>query len=318
MCEISEYKEIVSVKDNMVDRIRSLYKIYRDASGVNEPSDKQKNYIRMLCNLKVSKGTMFSAEIDDFVVFQICKSYLSYERFNSNIGWYEIGLHWSSIVSGLRRETPLDRNSLELLQSVYNLEEVRSGETIENWNEVTVADYENLIRPVSRFCIIPNYLPIEIDFEYEYGKQLFLHKEGEEKNYEMYYLRFYNLMMLDIDHQNYDQLVTDLNSFITNGYCFDIYKTYKGFHVFVISHILPYNDIKSFLLMKALHCDNFYCLFSHKFGYNIRLNQKYNRPEPHVRQHLSTLGTPSNSTPHLLHLLKKLHTLQTLHSSIQT
>jgi len=64
-----------------------------------------------------------------------------------------------------------------------------------------------------------------------------------------------------------------------NDFFFYIYKTYNGYHVFLMSHCFGYYDNDTQNLMKFLGCDQWYIVFSCKNGYKIRLNPKSNRPD---------------------------------------
>ena len=167
-----------------------------------------------------------------------------------------------------------------------------------SWNNISLIDYIKLTNTPNKFNIIPYLIPLNCQGEYEYGKQYY------KNDYIMYYLKFYNLMMLDYDNVEFSVIENKLKSFIDNGYYFSIYKTYNGYHVFILSHILPYNDINNFILMKLLGCDHYYCLFSHKYGYHIRLNKKKDRDEEYVAKYYKSLGNTKNILPELYNLLK--------------
>lgn len=71
-----------------------------------------------------------------------------------------------------------------------------------------------------------------------------------------------------------------------------VYKTTKGFHVFVTSEEIPRSDQRSDTVMSEFGCDLWYQLFSIKFGYKVRLSRKNGRPNEVIAEYLYTVGDP--------------------------
>jgi hypothetical protein len=220
---------------------------------------------------------------------------------------------YSYLVYALKKQIPLNERQLLMCKSSFKtLEEVskRLNRTVDTWDAIYLFDYILLMKNPNRFQIIPYAIPLKCEFDYEYGKQLYIHKKNlvdpGERDYQMFYLRFYNFMMLDFDKISYDELLHRLNPLVEKGHYFRIYQTFNGFHVFVCSEMFPFNEKRSMSLMKMLQCDHFYCLFSYKFGYNIRLNKKYSRNEDFVAKYHSSLGPEEHYLPELA-ILMNIH-----------
>jgi len=177
-----------------------------------------------------------------------------------------------------------------IIKSLYtDLKEIsqRLHREISTWEELSLRDFKFLLKSPERFHLIPKDHPLICDIDYEYGWQ--------ESNYcehsKMYYLKFYNLMMLDYDNITLEELTNKLQQY--TQFLFRIYRTYNGFHVFVMSHELPHNNEMILNLMKSFGCDPYYCLFSFKYGYKIRLSKKKDRNETFLCQYVTTIGDVS-------------------------
>jgi hypothetical protein len=112
------------------------------------------------------------------------------------------------------------------------------------------------------------------------------------------------MLILDYDSNvTYDSLLKILTPFLKDA-CFAIYKTYAGFHVHLLSKQCPHEDDFSYDLMKSLKCDPFYALFSHKFGFKVRLSRKIGRNEEYILRFISLVGNPQLVDPKLYSLLQ--------------
>jgi len=100
--------------------------------------------------------------------------------------------------------------------------------------------------------------------------------------------RFYNLMMIDYDCKTLKEVKECLKK--APMYCYRIYQTPNGFNVFLMSIVTPYYERDSYNMMMYLNCDPFYALFSHKYGYNVRLSKKKNREGDFIAKYLETIG----------------------------
>ena len=98
----------------------------------------------------------------------------------------------------------------------------------------------------------------------------------------MFYIKFYDLLMIDHDFDDPD-LFYAINNFCENNkeFLFKVYKTTKGYHYILISHTIPYYKREALDLMKELKSDYLYNAFSFSNGFNYRLTKKYD-DEPFV------------------------------------
>lgn len=126
--------------------------------------------------------------------------------------------------------------------------------------------------------------PLENTPDYEYGWQ----EQEVCADGKLYYLKFYNLMMLDYDGFTLEQLKLALSKW-TNKYSFEIYRTYNGFHVYLVSEPINYRSARP--LMDELECDFFYGKFVYGNGFKIRLSPKLGREETYIEQYVERMGS---------------------------
>jgi hypothetical protein len=189
--------------------------------------------------------------------------------------------------------------------------------------------------------LLENYVPIrnvkeiiKYNTNYEIGIQY------TNNNTVMKYIKFYNLMMLDIDSKNYDSKNYDSKNYDSKNYDsknydsknydsknydiikknidslndeiykqiqeqlrFKIYKTRNGYHLFVTSHKLEYNAKISLDIAKYLGCDDWYILYFKNHGYCVRLSKK-DENETFIQQYVEDYGgQKEKEMPELLELL---------------
>lgn len=168
---------------------------------------------------------------------------------------------------------------------------------ISNLDEITPIDYKKIINnPIINFSHslknlyvynLPQDTILENNISYEYGYQ----KSELCDKKKLYYLKFYNFLMLDYDRITLDELSTILDkSGLYENNLFYIYQTFAGFHVFLVSKQMIYNNQSTAFFMRKMKCDNWYTLFSYKFGFRIRLNIKKNRNEKQVHKFIKIWG----------------------------
>ena len=265
----------------------------RFKQGRPEYTDKQKQYLSGLVSSALGAET-----VSDELFFSTVSQFLEKEiSFWSDIEQAD----FNKLIHICQGKTLASASRVKYMQSIMSLEQVNAklGKKIDSWDQLTVLNIKHLTTEASRFQLIPRSIPITAEDEYEYGYQLYVNKPG----YKMYYLRFYNLMMLDFDQLSIEQITDKLSTFAANGFVFKIYKTFNGYHVFVLNQEFPHSQRESYTLMRVLDCDNFYCLFSYKYGYNIRLNKKQGRDEEYVARYHSTIGDEKNIRPELAELM---------------
>lgn len=146
--------------------------------------------------------------------------------------------------------------------------------------------------------------PITCQDEWEHGWQ----ESDKCKNGKLYYLKFYNMMMLDFDfgqdkHAKYEDLKKRLKLF--KGYKFRLYQTHNGYHVFIISELIKYNDPLVLTITKKLNADLYYSMFAAKTGFKIRLSKKIDREEEYIFRYIEEVG--SGRTNEICERLIKIH-----------
>lgn len=81
-----------------------------------------------------------------------------------------------------------------------------------------------------------------------------------------------------------------------------IYRTYKGYHLFITSHPIYHKSDLAWELMDNLNCDLYYMFFSYLNGFKVRLNPKSRDDEQIAAEYIITIESVPED-PHLLQLL---------------
>lgn len=151
----------------------------------------------------------------------------------------------------------------------------------------------DMVKSITMFTLKRHDTPLKWTPEYEFGYQ----ESDKCTDNKMYYIKFYQFMMMDYDHVPLDYVLTKLDNMkrvLQGSFLFYIYKTYNGFHVFLMSHCFGYYDTDTHDLMMFLGCDQWYIVFCSKNGYKIRLNPKITRlnnaPEKVVAEFVQSYG----------------------------
>lgn len=256
--------------------LRPYLEAYRAVEESFVPTVKQQHYLIGLAQTD-QVFPLFSSILDRTIVQW------------SDISRKEVSL----LIRELLKRTQLSNAQLDVMKQMYtDLTEVskRLKRELTSWEQITVYDFRFLIKSPDRFRLIPIDRPIECHSDYEYGYQLSDYCQDSK----MYYLKFYELMMLDYDGITIDQLEQTLSPHF-DRYLFRIYSTHNGFHVFVVSHRIHHRIALD--TMKVLGCDIYYCLFSSKYGYKIRLSPKLHRDETFLAKYIKEIGTlPADSS----------------------
>lgn len=152
---------------------------------------------------------------------------------------------------------------------------------------LTVKDAELLLNPPDKFTAWVREHPLVSEEEWEYGWQ----ESNQCKNGKLEYLKFYNMMMLDLDSQEVieKELISKLKRYTFTR--FRLYKTYGGYHIFITSRLINYRDSEIFQLTKELGTDIYYTLFAYKTGFKVRITPKLDRQEPFVSKYICDVGT---------------------------
>lgn len=173
---------------------------------------------------------------------------------------------------------------------------------IKKYTDMNYSDFKKIVHTNSKlklkyesktFTLVSKDYPLKWTVNWEYGKQ-WSHKNTVEL--QMEYVKFFDLMMIDIDGPGGPggpggpdfQEIEEIAELY--GFCFDIWKTFNGYHIFLVSHKIPHYTRSAVDLMTELNCDPWYILFAHKNGYKVRLTPKPGRNEQQVHLFLKTIG----------------------------
>lgn len=128
--------------------------------------------------------------------------------------------------------------------------------------------------------------PIISTTEYEYGWQ----ESDKCPDNKMYYIVYYDLLMVDIDGNTVD--IPSLDIIMRQlGLTGRLYKTYNGYHVFITSRHIHHKSQDAKLIMSMLGCDLFYITFSFLNGFKVRLNPKKREDEIIAAEYQCILGS---------------------------
>lgn len=92
------------------------------------------------------------------------------------------------------------------------------------------------------------------------------------------YMCYRDVLMIDIDlKHNPNVTQSDITQHFSNiqGYCFKVYKSERGYHVFCLNKRFEYRDIETVKFMIDNQSDFYYCVYSYIRGFSVRLNPKF-------------------------------------------
>jgi len=255
----------------------NLEHIYIEYLHKTKISIEQINYLTFLFNenikLKCFHGDYIeyndlisNIENKEFItnsIFSFCSKILkkSIEDWNS-LTRIEI----IKIINMLKGNIPATENQLKLLTN----KKIKIEKDLIRQKDVYIA-----LKTQSKFNIKINETPIEVTKDYEYGIQ----ESDLCENRQMYYIKFFDLMMLDYDHKDIGKIKKCLDRFPG---IYRIYETFNGYHVFMTDKRFHYSNKNTINLMKVLECDEYYRKFIKKYGFKIRLSKKLNREEDYI------------------------------------
>lgn len=190
------------------------------------------------------------------------------------------------LTENLKRSAPL--NDIQFLQILNLFDEVDVQSLVKkDITELTFKDAELLLSDPNKFTPWLREHPLVVQEEWEHGWQ----ESNRFKDDKMMYLKFYNMMMLDLDIGTDIQekdLIRTLKMY--RQYRFRLYRTYNGYHIFITSELINYRDPIIFKLTRELKTDIHYTLFAYKTGFKIRLNPKKDREEQFVSKYITDVG----------------------------
>jgi hypothetical protein len=258
---------------NQADILKDYSKIEKGNISI-----KQKEYINSLIN-----------SVKDINLTDICKK-LNIDKLTDDslntLNTTQIFI----LIEELKRLAPMNIMQSLLIMDQFDNTDVKKIIKKE-MQDLSIKDAETLLAGPEKFIPWIKEHPIVSQDEWEYGWQ----ESDKFTDGKMYYLKLYNMMMIDIDtHENFDQVLSQLKLINMK---FRIYQTYGGYHIFIISDLIKYNHPELIKLTKALGGDIYYALFANKTGFKVRLNSKIDRKEPYIARYVCEVGIkPINFT----------------------
>lgn len=200
-----------------------------------------------------------------------------------------------------RNKVTITHSHIKSLQKKFTIDEINLllKTNYQNFYQITYSQYYILKSNNVKFNLFSSDFPIITNINFELGIQ-YSKLCPDQK---MFYLKFYDLLMIDIDNLNLEQ-ITKICDKYKNQFKFHIYQSYNGYHVFITSEKIPHDSEKMVKITQALHCDIFYLKFAYKNGYKIRLSPKINRNETFISKYICAIGTAVED-PELVELLQK-------------
>lgn len=177
----------------------------------------------------------------------------------------------------------LKDHQLRSLESNFTFEEINQLLTINirSMSEITYDKYRLL-------C----YKKPELDFDLLLKRPALrrvnifytcpMYEVGRQKNNNMAYIKFFDVMVLDIDTQDFSSVqkrVKEMEESLQTYFRFWVYKTYNGYHLFLVSKPVNYNSEEYLTIAQFMNADKWHMLFSHFNGYCVRLSLKQGRPD---------------------------------------
>lgn len=216
----------------------------------------------------------------------------------------------SRVIYILKSQQAPIKADLKLVQDSYSLDDVNHMLLKANPHQSQIGSYEQLNHGQAqlllgfkrRFKTQYQDHPLIANLDYEYGWQ----ESPLCFDNKMYYLKFYDLLMLDYDEISYDQLIEILTPFADEHY-FEIHQTHNGYHVFLMSELLNHRDPRAKQLMIELKTDHYYMMFCYVNGYKIRLSKKLGRNETYVSRLVERFGNYEKLNHECQKLVEILH-----------
>lgn len=253
----------------------------------NKISESHKEDIRKIFNESTAR---LSSQLDEFI----------FELLQKKIDDLNV-IEYNKVISKILMNTPITKEQEHVLNGIdkkfiTNVLQKEDNVT----NKFEFYKILNINRRVlkSNKCYV-----LEYDDYYEYGIQ-----EAKCCDKKMYYIRFYDMLMLDYDGKiTYDELIKILQK--EPIYRYKIYKTYNGFHVFITSRLLNHSHTNTQELSYKLEGDLYYILFSKYNGYIVRLNPKVGRDETIVHEYICDLNDHISEHPYCIKCIEKFNIL---------
>ncbi len=208
---------------------------------------------------------------------------LSSDYDTNNLTKYEA----INLIEDLHKKKLINEDQINVLKNNISIEEINKQLKINllNYNKIIKGINFSFKNIVNGYIPKRLNLPLIISSNYEIG----ISQERSDLNTYIYYMKFYDIMVLDYDNINYEELINRLKIF-KDKFLFRIYKTHNGYHVFIISHYISYNSNEMILISNDLKCDPWYTIYCKYHGYCIRISPKNGRNEEYTHKFITNYG----------------------------
>lgn len=189
------------------------------------------------------------------------------------------------LIENYNKNTKLDLDEIEHIKKIMTIDEINEtlkDNVITDYNELTTGSLKKLLENninLSFSKILKKYTPVRENIPIIYSKdhEIGISKERKNVNNFIIYFKFYDIMLLDYDNIEYDELIRRLSKY--PKFLYKIYKTFNGYHVFIVSNKIEYNNEIAIDIAKLLECDPWYIVYFKNHGYCIRISFKSGRNE---------------------------------------
>ena len=216
---------------------------------------------------------------------------------------YVDNLSLHRIIDFINYNKPISNNAINILKehdiSIKTINDILNTDykyyyelTMGNFNRISFKFPNiNLEFVINKFQIIPKDFILEYTNEWEYGYQI-SEKCIDDK---LYYLKFYNLVMIDFDNKDYEKINILMKNFIElidKKAVFYVYETENGYHIYLMSKLIDHLHPSLPVFLKFFQCDPYYIVFTVKNGFKIRLSLKKNNT--FVERFVECVGNKDN------------------------
>lgn len=280
----------------------NLYNEFLSKNVPNSLSMKQIEFINDLYNQFI-----LSIDTKEKTNIFICIENILSKKINN---WDNLNQDDASIIINYLQKNHINEYKKKMLRQFiipfYSKEKIAKtiNRDYDDINNITNKEYQRLTylnphidfdKKIQQFSYNCKEKTVEYNPNYEIGYQ----ESAVCKDNKLYYIRFYDYVMIDYDIQDYDKIKKRLNNFIDINptFVFKVYKTFNGYHVFIISRLFRHSCKNTLRILKLLACDPWYIIFSHNNGFKIRLNPKISHHNALVHQYIETIGDINNIDP---------------------
>lgn len=197
------------------------------------------------------------------------------------------------ITTYIEKKIKLNEEELNYIKENFTIEQLVDLIDVYNYEDIRLYDIRRLIKTNTDLNLLNmindrSNIPmnktkvLKHTVDYEYGIQ-------ESKyclNKEMYYVKYFDIMMLDYDNKTLEEIYLLLDK----RFSYRIYKTFKGYHVFIVSNRINYNEQIQLVISSLFKADTMYSYYSYFNGFNIRLTPKIGYDEVVTNTFVGTFG----------------------------